>query len=155
MAEGITFKSPRKDATKANPRLVENYTVQFPKEYEQFKDSVTVKFKHINADIISRCFVMDEDGNRYLSDFRVFEKCVKEIHGLSRYETNSDGVEETVPLTVADVIGFEDLRAEADGGVNAMSIIFIVVHDTAQAILAKSSLTEEEEKNLFADVKQS
>lgn len=154
MAEGIIFSSKReKDATKANPRLLENYTVQFPKDYEQFKNTVTVKFKHITADIISRCFVDDGDGNRYLSDFRVFERCVKEVHGLSKYQTNADGVEETVPLSVKDIVDFEDLRAEADGGVNAMSIIFIVVHDVAQAIMAKSTLTEEEEKNLSADVK--
>ena len=154
MAEGIIFSSKRdKDASKANPRLLEDYTVQFPKGYEQFKNSVTVRFKHITADIISRCFVDDGDGNRYLSDFRIFEKCVKEVHGLSKYQTNENGVEETVPLTVKDIIDFEDLRAEADGGVNAMSIIFVVVHDTAQAIMAKSTLTEEEEKNLSAGVK--
>ena len=154
MAEGIIFSSKRdKDASKANPRLLEDYTVQFPKGYEQFKNSVTVRFKHITADIISRCFVDDGDGNRYLSDFRIFEKCVKEVHGLSKYQMNENGVEETVPLTVKDIIDFEDLRAEADGGVNAMSIIFVVVHDTAQAIMAKSTLTEEEEKNLSAGVK--
>lgn len=154
MAEGIIFSSKReKDASKANPRLLEDYTVQFPKGYEQFKGSVTVRFKHITADIISRCFTDDGDGNRYLNDFRIFEKCVKEVNGLSKYQTNENGVEETVPLSVKDIVDFEDLRAEADGGVNAMSIIFIVVHDTAQAIMAKSTLTEEEEKNLSADVK--
>lgn len=155
MAEGIVFSSKRdsKDVTKANPRLLEDYEVQFPEDYAQFKGSVTVKFKHITADIISRCFATDADGNRMLSDFRIFEKCVKQVNGLSKYVTNADGIEETVPLSVNDIVQFEDLRAEADGGVNAMSIIFIVVHDVAQAILAKSTLTEEEEKNLYADVK--
>lgn len=151
--EGIVITSKRKDATKANPRLVENYTVKFPKQYDQFNGRVTVKFKHINAEIISRCFVNDDDG-RYLSDFKVFEKCVKEVHGLQRVETNEEGIEETVPLTVDEIVHFEDMRAEADDSTNAMSIIFIVVHDTAQAILAKSTLTEEEEKNLSADVKR-
>ena len=155
MSQGIVFKSEKKkDATKANPRLMENYTVRFPKGYEQFKDSVTVKFRHINAETLSRCFIDDGDGNRTLSHFRIFERCVKEVHGLSKYVTNEDGTEETVELTVDEIVHFEDLRAEADGE-SAMSIIFIVVHDTAQAILAKSTLTEEEEKNLFADVKQS
>lgn len=157
MSEGIVFKSARKtDATKANPRLLENYTVQFPKGYEQFKDRVTVKFKHINADLIQRCIITDGDGNRIISDFKIFEKCVKEVHGLSKYVTNEDGTEETVPLTVDEIVNFEDLRAEAEEDkTNAMSIIFIVVHDVAQAILAKSTLTEEEEKNLYADVKPS
>ena len=152
MANGIVIKSDRKDATKANPRLTENYTVQFPKEYEQFKDSVTVKFRHITAEKLSRCFVDDGDGHRYISDFRVFERCVKEVHGLCKYVTAEDGTEETVELTVDEIVNFEDMRAEAEGQ-NAMSIIFIVVHDTAQAIIAKSALTEEEEKNLYADAK--
>lgn len=156
MAEGIVFSTVRKDATKANPRMRETYTVQFPKGYEQFNGRVVVKFRHIDAETISRCFVEDGDGGRYLSDFRVFEKCVKEVSGLSKYVRNEDGTEETVPLTVNEIVHFEDMRAEAEEDkTNAMSIIFVVVHDVAQAILAKSSLTEEEEKNLYADVKHS
>ena len=156
MAEGIVIKSERntKDASKANPRFLEDYTVKFPKNYEKFNGRVTVRFRHITADIISRCFCEDGEGHRMLSDFRVFEKCVKEINGLTKIETNEDGIEEEVPFTVSEIVNFEDLRAEAEG-MNAISIVFIVVHDVAQAILAKSALTEEEEKNLSADVKRS
>jgi len=156
MTNGIVFKSDRKDTTKANPRLTENYTVQFPDTMKQYEGLVTVKFRHIDAEIIHRCFVEDGEGNRILSDFKVFEKCVREVHGLSKYVTNADGTEETVPFTVDEIVHFEDLRAEVDDNseTNAMSIIFVVVHDVAQAILAKSTLTEEEEKNLYADVKR-
>ena len=154
MAQAIVIKSDKKDATKANPRRFEKYTVRFPKGFEQFNDRVTVVFKHIDAQIISRCFVSDDDNERYLSDFRVFEKCVKEVHGLTKIVTNDDGIEESVELTVDEIIHFENLEAKAEeDDTNAMSIIFAVVHDVAQAIIAKSALTEEEEKNLFVDVK--
>lgn len=155
MAGIILSNTKKKDVTKANPRLLETYSVNFPDEYKQFKDSVTVKFKHIDAVTISRCFVDDGDGNRYLDDFRIFEKCVKEIHGLSQYRINEDGQEEAVPMTVEEVIHFQDLRAEAEDKTNAMSLVFLIVHDVAQAIIAKATLTEEEEKNLYADVRHS
>lgn len=154
MAQAIVIKSDKKDATKANPRRMETYTVKFPKGYEQFNDRVTVRFRHIDAQIISRCFVSDDENERYLSDFRIFEKCVKEVHGLTKIVTNDDGIEESVELTVNEIVHFENLEAKAEeDDTNAMSIIFVVVHDVAQAIIAKSALTEEEEKNLFADAK--
>ena len=154
--EGINIKSVKKDASKANPRLLEDYTVQFPKGYQQFNGRVTVKFRHITANIISQCYISDGDGNREISDFRVFEKCVKEIHGLTKDVTNADGTVETVEMTVSELVNFDDLVAKTEEeGTNAMSIVFIVVHDVAWAIIEKSSLTQDEEKNSSAGVKPS
>lgn len=154
MADAILL-TKGKDPTKANPRKYEDYTVKFPKMMENYNGLVTVKFRHIDAQAISQCYDRDSDGNPYLSDFAVFKKCVKEVHGLKQPITRDDGTEEWVELTPDDIVHYTEMTATAEDGTNAMSIMFAIVHDVAQAILMKSVLTEEEEKNLSRDAKRS
>ena len=153
MADAILLNRV-KDPTKANPRRYEDYTVKFPDMMEQYNGLVTVKFKHIDAQTISKCHETDSDGNPVLSDFAVFTKCVKEVHGLKQPVRKEDGTEEWVEMTPEEIVHYTELTATSEDGVNAMTIMFAIVHDVAQAILMKSVLTEEEEKNLSRDVKR-
>lgn len=147
MADAILLQA-KKDPTKANPNRYEEYTVKFPQSLEQYNGRVTVKFRHIDAQIISQCYEDDGNGNFYLSDFKVFNRCVKEIHGLKQPVVRENGTEEFVEMSPQEIIHYSEMRALSEEGDNAMSIIFSIVHDVAQAILMKSVLTEEEEKNL-------
>lgn len=143
-----------KDPTKANPRKLENYTVKFPKEMAQFNGRVTVKFRHIDAQDIERCYDVIDDEYTRLSDFKIFKKCVKEVHGL-RIPKLIDGNEEMVEMTVDEIVHFQEIGATTEEGDNAMSLMFVIVHDVAQTILMKSALTEQEERDLQKDVRQS
>lgn len=154
MADAVILTS-KKDLTKANPRKYEDYTVQFPPSLEKYNGRITVKFKHVDAQVISSCYMTNGDGESYLSDFQLFRKCVKEVHGLKQLVINKDGTEEYVEMTPEEILHFEEIRAESEDGDNAMQIIFTIVHDTAQAIILKSILTEEEIKNLEKGVKPS
>ena len=153
MAEAVLLKF-KKDPTKANPHKLEDYEVVFPKMYEKYNGRITVRFRHINAEIISKCYGMNEEGT-YLDDWKVFAKCVKEIHGLEMLEAGENGEEVSVEMTVKDILSFEGMNVVSEEGDFAMGIIFAIVHNVAQTILAKSVLTEEEEKNLSRDAKHS
>lgn len=147
MADAIVFKSVKKDPTKANPRKLEDYTVKFPENLKDYEGRVTVKFKHADAQILSQCHETDSEGNVGLSNFEIFRRCVKEIHGLQHMVVDKDGNEEYVEMTPSDVIHYEGILDKTEEGESGMLIIFTIVHDVAQAILMKSVLTEEEEKN--------
>lgn len=137
------------DITKTNPSLLETYTVKFLGDLEQYKGSVTVKFRHVTAQALAKCQVSDDDGeiNTQATFFNIFAKCVKEVHGIKHEIINDEGNVESVEMTVQDIVNFSQFDAKSDEGNSALQIIYNIVYDTAMTIMSKSTLTDVEEKN--------